>query len=81
MTAAGAATTQRQPADNRNILPRSDRAAAITAARGRSEQIEFRLFFNFKIKLLPRRRRPCFIKHDRQAVDNDIEKTADQQTE
>ena len=78
--AVPAASAQQNVADYRNVLEGTDQVAAVGAARARDGQIEARRGF-FRC-VAPERGRlevPFPFHHHRQAVDDDIQKAADEQ--
>ena len=78
-----AAAAQQQIADDGDVLPRFYRAAAFWTARGRGADVErFLVFFvQRQFEMLFGCDAPLFLEHDRQAVDNHVEKAAHQQAE
>lgn len=77
-----ALATQGQPADHRDVLPGLDLVAAMGAARVRQDQVEgIALGLRRKLQRLPRLRLPVTEHHHRQAVDDDVEKAADEKAE
>ncbi|MNN67130.1 hypothetical protein D3C81_1827490 [compost metagenome] len=77
--AGGAAPAQGKVAQQRNVLPRADAVVAMRAARGGQAQVEALVHRARQPQHLLGFALPLAVEHDRQAVHQHVEKTADQQ--
>lgn len=80
--AGGAAAFEEQVAEDRDVFAGADFVVAVGAGGvGEDQVVAFWLLFGWEVEDFSGLVAPVAIKHDREAVDDDVEEAADQEAE